>query len=97
MFEENVGVGAEEIVTNQEYVAYTEDSDDVIQVHCIAHLEDTRITTSAKLFKSVPVPWPGVSKSLKSESLPWLKAFKCLYQFHRTSWFIAMIKGQEIT
>ena len=76
MFEENVGVGAEEIVANQEYVAYTGDSDDVIQVHCIAHLEDTRITTSAKLFKSVPVPWLGVFKSLKSESLPWLKAFK---------------------
>ena len=34
VFEENVGVGAEEIVTNQEYVAYTGDSDDVIQVHC---------------------------------------------------------------
>ena len=32
MFEENVGVGAEEIVANQEYVAYTGDSDDVIQV-----------------------------------------------------------------
>ena len=34
MFEENVGVGAEEIVANQEYVAYTGDSDDVMQVHC---------------------------------------------------------------
>lgn len=34
VFEENVGVGAEEIVANQEYVAYTGDSDDVIQVHC---------------------------------------------------------------
>ena len=32
VFEENVGVGAEEIVANQEYVAYTGDSDDVIQV-----------------------------------------------------------------
>ena len=31
VFEENVGVGAEEIVANQEYVAYTGD-DDVIQV-----------------------------------------------------------------
>lgn len=31
VFEENVGVGAEEIVANQEYVAYTGDSDDVIQ------------------------------------------------------------------
>jgi len=30
VFEENVGVGAEEIVANQEYVAYTGDSDDVI-------------------------------------------------------------------
>ena len=30
MFEENVGVGAEEIVANQEYVAYTGDGDDVI-------------------------------------------------------------------
>ena len=34
VFEENVGVGAEEIVANQEYVAYTGDSDDVIQVLC---------------------------------------------------------------
>ena len=32
VFEENVGVGAEEIVANQEYVAYTGDSDDVIHV-----------------------------------------------------------------
>ena len=32
VFEENVGFGAEEIVANQEYVAYTGDSDDVIQV-----------------------------------------------------------------
>ena len=32
VFEENVGVGAEEIVANQEYVAYTGDGDDVIQV-----------------------------------------------------------------
>jgi len=31
VFEENVGVGAEEIVANQEYVAYTGDGDDVIQ------------------------------------------------------------------
>ena len=33
VFEENVGVGAEEIVANQEYVAYSGDSDtDVMQV-----------------------------------------------------------------
>ena len=32
VFEENVGVGAEEIVANQEYVAYKGDNDDVIQV-----------------------------------------------------------------
>ena len=33
VFEENVGVGAEEIVANQEYVVYSGDSDtDVMQV-----------------------------------------------------------------
>ena len=32
MFEENVGVGAEEIVANQEYVTYTGDSEEVLEV-----------------------------------------------------------------
>ena len=32
VFEENVGVGAEETVANQEYVSFSNDSDDVIQV-----------------------------------------------------------------
>ena len=32
VFEENVGVGAEEIVANQEYVTYTGDSEEVLEV-----------------------------------------------------------------
>ena len=32
VFEENVGVGAEETVANQEYVSFSNDNDDVIQV-----------------------------------------------------------------
>ena len=40
MFEENVGVGAEEIVANQEYVAYTGDGDDVIQVFFKTNLKN---------------------------------------------------------
>ena len=35
MFEENVGVGAEETVANQEYVSFTGDNEDVIQVQLI--------------------------------------------------------------
>ena len=33
VFEENVGVGAEEIVANQEYVAYTGDNEEVLEVN----------------------------------------------------------------
>ena len=33
VFEENVGVGAEETVANQEYVSFSNDNDDVIQVN----------------------------------------------------------------
>ena len=32
VFEENVGVGAEEIVANQEYVTYTGDNEEVLEV-----------------------------------------------------------------
>ena len=32
VFEENVGVGAEEIVANQEYVTYTGDSEEGLEV-----------------------------------------------------------------
>ena len=32
VFEENVGVGAEEIVANQEFVTYTGDSEEVLEV-----------------------------------------------------------------
>ena len=43
VFEENVGVGAEEIVANQEYVAYTGDSEEVLEVN-ISDMRDLPYT-----------------------------------------------------